>query len=122
MIDQLTTQFYQNGWGEIFVIVSGWKGGHSFQRLISNVEAFHYSSEALYELSLEGFDNFNLFNPKDYNGYGFVEMLDKLGIESGDTKLIASISTNCGSELFFESMNEYAKSLFSPMLSWIKNF
>ena len=122
MIDQLTTQFYQNRTGEIFVIVSGWKTDNYFQRLISNLETLNYSSEALYELSLVGFDNFNLFNPEDHNGHSFAEMLEKIGIESGEAELIASISTHCGSELFFESMNEYAKSLFSPMFNWIKNF
>ena len=122
MIDQLTTQFYQNRAGEIFVIVQGWKTDNYFERLIINVEKFKYSSEALYELSLVGFDNFNLFNSEHYNGYSFAEMLDKLGIESGDAKLIASISSSCCGELFFESMNEYAKSLFFPMLNWIKDF
>jgi hypothetical protein len=122
MIDQLTTQFYQRKSGEIFVVVQGWKNDSYVERLIANVEKFKYSSEALYELSLAGFDNFNLFNSEDYNGYGFSEMLEKFGVESGEAKLIASISTNCGSELFFESMNEYAKSLFSPVLDWIKEF
>lgn len=121
MLDQITTQFYQNRIGEIFVVVQGWKADNFFRRLLTNVDVYKFSSEALYELSLAGFDNFSLFDPNDHGGHSFFEMLDQLGIESGETKLIASISAECGSELILESMTEHAKALFSPMLDWFKS-
>ena len=120
MIDQSTTQFYQNKDGEIFVVVQGWENGRYFERLIQNVEKMGYSSDTLYELSLSGFDNFNVFTKADYNGYSFQEMIEQLGIESGDSVLIASLSADCGSRLIFSSMDEYAKSLFSPIESKIR--
>lgn len=116
MIDQLTTQFYQNRAGEIFVIIQGWKNGTYFERLVINVENFKYSSEALYELALVGFDHFSPFNPENYGGHTFAEMLEQVGIESGESKLIANISSSGESEFVFESMDEHAKSLFSPIL------
>ena len=122
MVDHIITQFYQRNDGQIFALVEGWKSDKRFIRLISNIESRHYSSRDLYELSLIGFDNFHLFDPNDYSGYSLIEVLEQLGVESGEARMIASISKDCGSELIFESMDEYAKSLFYPILNWVENF
>lgn len=115
----MTTQFYQNSHNELFAIVEGWKSDVKFQRIIRNIETFGYSSRQVYELALVGFDNFREFNSSDYNGYNYFEVLDQLGIYTDEMRLIASISADCGSELYFEAMDESVKPMFLSMADWI---
>ena len=59
MLDQITTHFFQNKEGRIAAKVEGWQENSHFERLVLNVESFHYSPEQLYMLALLGFNNFN---------------------------------------------------------------
>lgn len=120
MIDQITTQFYQNENGEISAIVEETKDNRGIQRLILNIESMKYTSEGLYEQALNGFSNFKEFSSADYGGLCFNEIMERFGFESGENRIIASISIQSGSEFMFDSMNDFAKELFSPMKEWTK--
>lgn len=87
------------------------------RKICRNLERLHLTPRLLHYELINGFPSFSPFDPKDYGGYSFCEMLDK--IELSDFQEIARYCIGDGFDDFccqFDLMNEEIRKLFKGII------
>lgn len=119
---QVTTVFYQEHEKHIHAVVDidfyqDEEYAKTTRKICRNLERFRLTPQLLHYELANGFPSFSPFDPKDFGGYSYYEILDKI-----DLSELQEIACYCVEDSFidvycqFDLMNEKTKELFKETI------